>query len=291
MWILFALLSAIFAAARRPNQKRLANRLHYFTIGFLVQVMALPLLAIVLLLHGWLVNPLSLGPRFWLPLIGLSLIFYPLNSFLSTKAIKHNDLSDVLPIQSLWPVFSLVPAWILLGQVPTIIATTGLFLTVLGVYALGLKKRSFHHPLQPFRENQGSRYMLFAVALVTAAGIIDKIAIQASDAIYYTFASTLGAAIVMAAVLCAYKINEFKTMSLKKDILELALIGSLQGGSYMTYLLAISIGPIAYVTSIRSSNILIGSALGIILLKEKFTHAKLLSYSLIVVGMVMLALR
>ena len=287
MWIILALISAILAATRRTQEKRITALFNHFTIGFAVQLVSLPIIGIAMLLHGVLLNPFHLGARFWLPLIITSVGFYPLNAFLYLQAIKQSELSSVLPIQSLWPVFSLVPAWLTLGEIPSALGLLGVFLTVAGVYALGLKGRELHHPFQPFRENQGSRYMLLAVMLMTIAGVLDKIAIPASDAIYYSFASTIGAVIALFVTLWLLKINEWQ--KIRTVLPELGRIGSLQGISYTTYLMAIAVGPLAYVAAVRSSNVLVGSLLGIVLLHERFTKAKALSFCLIASGGVLLA--
>lgn len=288
MWIIWALLSALFAATRRTQEKQLTHHLNHFTIAFVTQLLSLPIILLVLILHGGFMNPLHLGLDFWLPLVIICIGFYPLNAFLYLQAIKHSELSKVLPIQSLWPVFSLIPAWLILHEIPTVISTIGILLTVLGVYVLGMKNNVLHHPLQPFREEKGSRYMIFAVMLVTMAGVLDKVAINASNAVYYSFVSTIGAVLVLFVVLCMYKINEFSL--LKNNVKNLGLIGALQGSSYTTYLLALSAGPIAYVAAIRSSNVLIGSLLGIIILKETFTIYKAASFILILIGGILLAL-
>lgn len=288
MWFIWAFLSALLAASRRTQEKQLTHHLNHFTIACVVQLLSLPVILLALILHGGSINPMHLGINFWLPLIVVCIGFYPLNAFLYLQAVKHSELSKVLPIQSLWPVFSLLPAWLTLGEIPTIISTIGILLTVLGVYVLGMKSNVLHHPLRPFREEQGSRYMLFAVMLVTLAGVLDKVAINASNAVYYSFASTVGAVVVLFATLCIYKINEFT--ELKKNIKNLGMIGTLQGSSYTSYLLALSTGPIAYVAALRSSNVLIGSLMGIVLLKEKITVYKVVSFALILVGGTLLAL-
>jgi uncharacterized membrane protein len=288
MWILWALLSALFAATRRTNQKRIANKLNHFTIGLGVQLFALPVVTAVLLYQGNFLNPLILGGNFWLPLLVVSFVFYPVNTFLSVQAIKNDELSKVLPLQSLWPVFSLLPAGVTFHEIPSLVATIGIALTVSGVYVLGLKGRALHHPLQPFREERGSRYMLFGVILVTAAAVLDKIAIQASGAVYYSFASTVGAVIALSFTYVICKVGEMKAM--RKNLRELGIIGTFQGVSYLTYLLAINAGPIAYVTAIRGSNVLIGAFLGVVLLKEQLTRPKIASFFLIAAGSVLLAI-
>jgi transporter family protein len=201
--------------------------------------------------------------------------------------MKQGELSCVLPLQSLWPVLSLLPAWLFLHETPTLVACIGIVLTVFGVYALGLKGRSLHHPLQPFREDRASLYMLLSVILVTAGGVLDKIAIQVSNAALYSFMSTIGTIIALSISRRIQGIQD--SASVRRMLRNLTVMGSLQGTSYTSYLLAMAAGPIAYVTAIRSSNILVGAALGIVLLKERLTKAKLLSFGLILLGGVLLA--
>ena len=287
MWIILALISAICAAARRTNQKKLSTKINHFTYGFAVQLLGLPFIIVALLLYGKILNPMHLKASFWIPLIIVSFAFYPLNAYLAMQSIKDDELSKVLPLQSLWPVFSLLPAWLMLNQVPTILATFGIVLTVVGIYVLGLKGKALHHPLEPFKQSRGSRYMLYGVILVTAAGVLDKIAIDASNAIYYSFCSTIGAVISIGILLRIKRINEFGL--LKQNIREIGVMGSLQGASYTTYLMALSVGPLAYVTAVRGSNVLMGAALGILVLKERVTLPKIASFILIALGATLLA--
>lgn len=52
MWILWALISAILVASRRPFEKKMMNNVHHFTYGFLVQCVSLPILAAIVVLNG-----------------------------------------------------------------------------------------------------------------------------------------------------------------------------------------------------------------------------------------------
>ncbi len=286
MWIFWALVSAMLVASRRPFEKKIINELHHFTYGFLVQCVGLPILATLVILSGKLLNPLELGAKFWLPVVIVSVGFYPLNIFLYKYAIKDGELSKVLPLQSLLPVFALIMAWITLGEVPGIIAAAGVVLTVLGIYTLGLKGRQLHHPLQPFREDKNSRAMLAGVLLVTLVSVLDKVAIQASNPLFYSLASSLGA---MLTLFVAMRISKQRLKAGMRTLAKkLGIIGTLQGTTYATYLFAITSGPIAYVSALRSTNILMGSMLGILIFKEKLTKPKAVSFILIVAGAIFL---
>lgn len=288
MWIFWALLSAVLVAGRRPIEKQVISKLPHFTYGFLVQCISMPILAVIVIMSGKLLNPLTLGLKFWIPLIIISAVFPTLNTFLYTHAIKHGDLSKVLPLQSLWPVFALVLAWITLGEAPTLVASAGVILTVLGIYALGLKGKRLHHPLQPFREDSSSRAMLASVVLVALVGVLEKIAVQASNPLFYSLASSSGAIVALA--IAMFMSKQKVTKSVRPIAKRLGLIGSLYSTAYAALLLAIAVGPIAYVSALRGTNILIGAVLGILIFKERLTKPKIISFFLIVFGALCIAL-
>jgi uncharacterized membrane protein len=288
MWIFWALLSAVLVAGRRPFEKKVIGQLHHFTYAFLVQSISLPILAFIVILSGKMLNPLTLGLNFWLPVVAGSVGFYPLNAFLYKQAIKDGELSKVLPLQSLAPVFALLLAWLTLGEVPGIVATAGILLTVLGIYALGLKGKRLHHPLQPFREDRSSRAMLAGVVLVAGVSILDKIAVQAANPLFYSLMDSLGA---MLTLVVAMRISKQRlTADLRHAAKRLSVIGTLQSTTYATYLLAVAAGPIAYVSALRSTNILMGSMLGVVIFKERLTRPKVISFVLIVAGSLCLTL-
>lgn len=287
MWIIFALISAFSAATRRTSEKQLTQKLNHFTIGFATQLFSLPIIFLAVLCTGSFINPVSLGYQFWMPLIIVCVGFYPISSFLYLQSIKHAELSSVLPIQSLAPLFGLFISFITFRETPALLAIVAILFAVLGVYILGITGRTLHHPLRPFYEQTSSRYMLAAVALSTSVSVLDKVAVQASNALFYSLVSTAGASVVLAATMKLAGVREFALLG--GHLKSFGLIGSLQGMSYSTFLLAIASGPIAYVAAIRSSNILLGALLGIALLKEQLTWQKILSSVLIAISIALFA--
>lgn len=282
-----ALFSALLAAVRRTKDKQLAQHLHPLTIGWATQVLGLPVSVLVQISFGHWLNPMSLGWHFWLSLVIVCSGFYPLNSLLYNKALRTGELSSVLPLQSLWSVFSIIPAVVFLGQIPSPVSLIGIIITVIGIYVLGLKGTGLHHPLQPFREDAASRYMILSVMLVTAAGVLDRIAIDASNALFYSLMSTIGAVTTMTITARMNNIKLFRPA--RAQLRSLTSSASLQSGSYTTYLVAMGAGPIAYVSAIRSSNVIIGSLLGVYVLHEPFTWQKRLSLACVIIGLSLLA--
>ena len=289
MWFFYALASALFASVRRTSEKQLSHKLNHFTIGWTVQLAALPVLLLGLIAFGPIFNPFTLGMNFWVPTVLLWIGFYPLNTFLYINAFKHGELSKILPLSSLGPVVSLFLGWLMLRQAPSSIATIGIFVIVVGIYVLNLKGRYLHNPLQIFTADKANLYTFFGLIMVAIAGVLDKRAIDASGPMYYSFVSTLGA---VGTLYLSAKMSGIKeTSQIKKQSKSLLITGALFGLSYAAYIFALSSGPLAYVTALRNSSALIaGTVIGFWFLKESFTKPKLVALLLIIIGSTFLAL-
>ncbi len=289
MWFVFAFASALFASVRRTSEKQLAHKLNHFTIGWTIQLAALPILLLGLLAFGPIFNPFRLGMNFWLPTLLIWAGFYPLNQFLYISAFKHGELSKILPLSSLGPVLSLLLGWLLLSQIPSPVATMGIFVIGIGIYVLNLKGRYLHNPLKVFTADKANLYTLFGLIINAMAGVLDKRAINASGPMYYSFVSTLGAVATMFISARVTGISEMP--QIRQQTKPLLIAGLLFGLSYAAYILALVTGPLAYVMAIRNSSaLLIGSLIGFWFLKEPFTKPKAAALILTLAGSTLLAL-
>lgn len=289
MWYTFALLSAMFASFRQTNEKQISHKLNHFTIGWTVQLLSLPIIFVALLAMGQLLNPFHLGIKFWLPTILIWFGFYPLNTFLYVNALKVGELSKTLPLKGgLAPIFALILGWLLINQKPTLLATIGIVVIALGIYVLNLTGKYLHNPLKIFTNDKANLYTLFSLLLSTLAGILDTVAMRASEPIYYCFVSTLGAAVALFVTAVLFKVKEYAQV--KQNMMQLSLAGTAFGTSYAAYLLALNAGPLAYVTTIRSSSMLLGAMIGAIYLKESITRVKIIAVVLIAIGSIILGL-
>src|SRR5689334_17614202 len=116
MWFLLALLSSISYSFRRFSEKTLTERADYFTLGFAVQAFSLPGIAL-LLFFTTIPNLFSLSHNFWIPLLIIWLLFYPLQAYFYYRSLKEGEISYVLPLMSLIPIFTILSSWLLLHEV------------------------------------------------------------------------------------------------------------------------------------------------------------------------------
>jgi transporter family protein len=178
MWFIFALASALLAGFRRTGEKRLLTTFDHFTLGYLMQLLSLPIGIGALFAFHQAINPFALGPDFWLLLLFDSLVFYPVNTWLFYKALKQGELSKVMPVQSLGPVVTVLFALVILHEIPSALALAAIVLIVSGLYILNLKGNKPHNPLKPFMEHKASLYMLGSTLAIALTVPIEKLCIR-----------------------------------------------------------------------------------------------------------------
>ena len=287
MWFILALVSALAVSVRQVRLKQLMSEYGQFKLGFVVQALSLPIILAATLLGKQFINPVTLGLSFWWPTLTVCIVFFPINVFLYTQAIKHGELSKILPIQSLKPLMAMLFAWILLAETPSQPGIAGIAVIVLGIYVLHLKQRRLHNPLRPFIEDRRSLYMLLGVISVSIMLTLDKIAMQESNAVFYSLVNTLiGSAVLYA---CALLAREPKVQLRKRRLGTFIQVGALQSVTSTAYLMALAIGPVAYVSAVRSSSVMMAAGLGIVYLKETLTRPKIAAFALIIFGSALLA--
>lgn len=120
-------------------------------------------------------------------------------------------------------------------------------------------------------------------------GVLDVIAIQASNPIYFTFVSTVLGAATLATTAQLHNVK-LVPPELNSQTRQITLTGVLFGGSYLTYVYALSLGNLAHVNTVRSSTLILGGLVGGKYLGESITPRKLLGISLIILSVCGLAL-
>lgn len=288
MWFFYALASTVFASVRRTNEKRISQTLHHYSVGWTVQGLSLPVLAMAMLLsHGWR-NPFQMPWVFWLVTGLIWLVYYPLNTICYVKAYRTGEFSKILPLQSMGPVFALLLGWMVFSQVPSMAAISAIAIIVCSVYVLNMIGWRLHNPLHMFTADAPNLYMLGSIGLTAIASLLDVLAIRASNAQYYGFVSTIGAVPVLysAGRLCGVR----ERAAIYRQLPCLSVAGGLFGLSYGSCLLSFAHGLLAYATAVRGSSMFIGAAIGIIWLGERLTRQKLIAFTGMAAGLVILAL-
>jgi drug/metabolite transporter (DMT)-like permease len=264
MWILCALVSAVGAAGTSFSLKRAVEHGGAVVSTVAARLVAAALLACVVAALGAMP---TLPAEYWRA-AALVLVPEVLGTLFLTLALRAGDLSVVQPLLGLLPPLVMAGGVVFLGEVPTPEAAMGALLVTAGVYCVGLAPGA--RPLDPLRALARDRAAWFAVACAvswSAATLVHKRGIAAVGPFPWGVTLALGPALVLAASL------PFLPRSPAPPGAPWARLVVLAGASFalqQTGLhLAFGMAQTGYVIAVSATGILISSALGIWVLRER----------------------
>ena len=280
------LLSASCHAAWNLLLKRSGNQ-EVFAWMLLVagSVMLLPLGVVLLWLH-----PVS-SPGYWLALASVAVhIFY---FILLGRAYSKGDLSLVYPIaRGTGPLLVPVLAVLTLGESVAPPAVLGILLIIAGIFTVSWwgRFRSILSEPSILLRDAGVRYALLTGFTITLYTLVDKRGVAQVQPFLYMYLLTVGSTAGIAPyVLLRHGLAEVRRewRANTRHILAAALLNFVAYGLVLT---AFSLSRVSYVAPAREVGIVVGVLMGVLVLKEPFGRGRLLGSSLVVLGLVSLAL-
>jgi len=195
------------------------------------------------------------------------------------RGYATGELSTVYPLaRGTAPVLVLIGAALLLGETPSAIQAAG----VLGVAAGVLLVRGFHQGA----DHSGELLGLLVGVTIAAYTVIDKRGVGYAAALPYLLLLEGPSALVYLALVTRSR-GRAITAQLR-PLTVLAGIGMV--GAYGLVLAALQLGPAAAVAATRETSILIATAFGALVLRERVTRARVLGAAAIVAGVAAVAL-
>jgi drug/metabolite transporter (DMT)-like permease len=190
-----------------------------------------------------------------------------LGTLFLTLALRAGDLSVVQPLLGLLPPLVMAGGVAFLGEVPSPEAGLGAVLVTVGVYCVGLAPGA--SPLDPVRALARDRSAWFAVACAvswSAATLVHKRGIDAVGPFPWGVTLALGPALVLAAALPFLPRAPAPRAPWPRLV---ALAGACFALQQTGLHLAFQFAQTGYVIAVSATGILVSSALGIWVLKER----------------------
>lgn len=283
MWIIFAVLSAVFAG--------LTSILAKCGIKTTDSTVATAIRTIVVLLSSW-VMVFIVGSQNTITGIETKSLIFLILSGLSTgaswlcyfKALQLGDINKVVPIDKSSTVLTIILAFIILNETISTIKIAAVILIGFGTLLMIQKKESD-------KNVNGKSWLILALlsaVFASLTSILGKIGIEGVE-------SNLGTAIrtcvvlVMAwvMVLVTKKQNTIKSIP-KNELIFICLSGLATGFSWLCYYKALHDGPASVVVPIDKLSILITVAFSYIVFKEKLTKKAFIGLVMITGGTLMM---
>ena len=206
------------------------------------------------------------------------------------KAYEEGDLSVVYPVARSSPMFVAIAASMLIGERVTLWGALGIALILAGVYVLHLKGWSREELTKPLRAlgAPASRYAFLAALGTTVYSISDKLGVTAVDPLLYSF--WLGFIItgMLSMVIVRRRGVSALREELRGSLLTISVAGVLMKGGYMLVLVAMSLAQVSYILALRQVSVVLGAALGVALLKERYGGVRIVGSAIIFLGVYLL---
>lgn len=283
--------------ARRSAEKHAAGRIPSLAMAWLQQAAAMPFI-LVTFLFARFYWPGELSHGFWVNMF-IYVTFVSIDAYCYFKALSIADVSYVAPLMSLTAIGSIVGAYFILDQVPTVHGMFGAVLIVAGAiitYNAKRKDSANHH------NNKRALLLIGIIVLMrTIAASIEVIMLRESNPATFNFYSSALAIplIFVCSLLIIYTSRSSKYKNYWRQVGKSVMIHKklllFIGLTYTINMLATYQGKLlspdaGYVTAVKSAQVLPMMLIGAIVFKEKILTIQWVGLGLISAGLVLLAI-
>ena len=229
----------------------------------------------------------ALNTTFWL----VTLILVPLEIlalFLYVTSIQKSPLSLTLPFLALTPLFLIPISYIILGELPTKTGIVGILLIVAGSYAINFSSKGFFGPFKALFKERGSLMMLAVAFIYSITSAISKIALQHSNALFFSVFYTIIIFIALSFLIFNKIISSSK--EIKNNIKGFAYSGFFYGLMILFHFIALSLVIVPYMIALKRTSSVFGVGYGWFVFKEKRIKERMIGTLLMVLGAILIVL-
>lgn len=288
-WVIFALISAICWAILQIVNKKILIHEHATEFmasrGPITIILVLFLIPFINLNIGWMAVFLSF----------ITAVVISIGALFLNKGLRHGEISIVGPLTNISPLFLLLIAYLFLGEIPTKTQYAGVFLLVLGAYALevGVSNCGFWKPLKMFFKSKVNLFVIIAMIAFSVSATMDKfIVTNFTDFITYVFLINIFTSINYITY-DVYKYGQKEIFrNMKKDYKLLTLSALLLFFGQLSYMAAVAIpgALITLIIPIKRTSTLFSTIIGGKLFHEKNLLVKVLASIIMIWGAVFILL-
>ena len=278
-WVFYALITAFSLATADAISKKALGRSNEYVIAWVREGYALPFL----FLAFFFIDIPSLDRTFWLSL----LLMIPLEIaaiILYVTAIKISPLSLTIPFLAVSPVFIILIAFLILGEVPDRSGLLGILLIVAGAYLLNIRttREDLLGPIKAIRRERGSIFMIIVALIYSVTATLGKVAVQHSGPIFFGVFYPFLLTLILSVVLWRKGLLP-EVLSRPMTFLAIGIFTAIM---ILTHFKAISMTDVAYMISVKRASLVFSVLYGRVLFGEENIRERLTGSVLMIAGMV-----
>jgi drug/metabolite transporter (DMT)-like permease len=205
------------------------------------------------------------------------------------RAYRTGDLSIIYPLaRGLAPLFLLIWSALFLGERPTPGGIGGVVLIAAGLYVINLPRfGAWLEPLRAFTRQAGPRWALLAGLCISAYTVLDRYGIRQADPLVYTTIALWMTWLILTPITLRLTGWEALRHELGQTRWRTALAGFTTLTAYAIILYVMQTGtPASYAGATREVSVVLGTAAGILLLKEQGGAMRVLGALLVAGGVI-----
>lgn len=284
MWVIFAILNPLFDASRNVFSKKASLNVDSLVVSWMNNF-----IPFLLYLPALFFIELKFNQQFFISVL-ISGTINTAAAILYHRAISKGDISLVVPMLSLTPLFLLVVSPLIVGEFPTAKGLIGIILIVVGSYLLNvnLKDKGIFFPLKSLMKNKATRYMLIVAFIWSISANFDKKGIEASSVLQYILFINLF--VTIGTTIFSISKGKFSLQSVWLERKNLLFVGVLTSMGYFVHMTALSLTLVAYVIALKRTAGMITVILGYLFLKEQNIEERLLGSAIMFIGILFIVL-
>lgn len=234
-------------------------------------------------------NPIPTNGWVWIAATGVLHTAY-----FSTLAIAYvrADLSLAYPIaRGLGPTLVLIVSIGFLAESLTPLGIVGVVAVVMGIYTITVRRMTlaaWRAPLTTLIRPEG-RYAAATGIFIAAYTLVDKQGVQLVHPLVYIYLMFVLSAVGATAILLTHQRNWKATRELH-TWRKATAVAVLWISAYSLVLFALRLAPAAYVSAARELSIVIGTGLGVFVLREQGGPTRLIGATSIAIGVALIAI-
>jgi uncharacterized membrane protein len=285
VWFIFAVLTALFDSMKDVSSKYSLKNIDEYIVSWSFRFFAL--LFLIPLLPFTEIPPMDSQ---FLTVLFIAGSLGTIATVLYMKAIRYSDLSITAPMITFTPLFLLVTSPLILGEFPNHLGLTGVFLIVAGSYMLNVKERNNGY-LAPFRKllkERGPKLMLIVALIWSITSNFDKIGVQRSSPVFWVIAMEIFLTIVLTPIML-YK-SQKNLNQIRTGLKTLVMLGFFSALTLIFQMNAIKLALVTYVISVKRTSVIMSVLFGYLIFREKGIQERLIGVTIMVIGVLFIAL-
>jgi uncharacterized membrane protein len=282
-WFVLTLISSMTLSLRELSAKKAGRTLSsaYLSWG-LNSFMFLIFLGITLLLG----RAVPVTGEF-LKILVMAAVLDAVATLFYISAIKHGDLSKTVPMLCFIPVVQLFVTPVLVHETLSLPGVAGVLVVVSGFYILNIQKREgIFSPIKSIVQNKSTVMMLATACLWGVSSSFHKIGILQTNPLFWGSCEMGLISFFLFPFAMKSEKSAFSLHKIRKTMWP-AFFSTL---TVLSYYMAINIGPVAYVSSVRRLAVLFSMGIGLVVLNEKARRSGLFGGIIMITGSVIICL-